>query len=59
MRARLPLIASLAASAVMFGSILFLFALVVTSLVLGTEINFPGGPEIADASLGRGGAPHS
>lgn len=35
----------------MFASIVFVGSLVVSSLVLGTEIDFPGGPEIADASL--------
>lgn len=51
MRAHLPFIVSIAGSAVLLGSIFLIFGLVIASLVLGTEINFPGGPEIADAGV--------
>jgi hypothetical protein len=49
MRERLPVLVSLAGAAVLFLSIAFVFSLVIASLVVG-EIDFPGGPEIADAS---------
>ena len=49
MNARLPLAIVTLGCVVLFGAIAFLFALVITSMITG-GIDFPGGPEIADAA---------
>jgi hypothetical protein len=48
-RTRLPLAVTLLGCAILFAAIAFVFTLVVVSLVNG-GIEFPGEPEIADAS---------
>jgi hypothetical protein len=49
MTARLPVLLSAAACVVLFGSIVFVFGLVIASMVMG-GIDFPGEPTIADAA---------
>lgn len=49
MKARAPIVISLTAAAIMFGSIAFVGTLVVIGVISG-GMHFPGGPEIADAS---------
>ncbi|RKT37163.1 hypothetical protein DEU34_1703 [Microbacterium sp. AG1240] len=50
MNARIPLVVTTVACAILFFSIAAVFALVIASLVTGGPIDFLGGPEIADAS---------
>lgn len=51
MRANLSLVVSLVGAAVVLGSTFLMLGLVIASLVIGGEINFPGQPEIANAAV--------
>lgn len=54
-----PPLSALIASAgalVLFASIALVFTFVITSLVLGGPIDFPGGPEVANANNPGGDA---
>ncbi|MFG6445826.1 hypothetical protein ACFXP7_10925 [Microbacterium sp. P06] len=50
MNARLPLAITTVACLILFAAIALVFTLVVTSLIIGGPIDFPGEPEIADAA---------
>jgi hypothetical protein len=54
MRANLSLVVSLLGSAIVLGSTFLMLGLVITSILIGGEIDFPGQPEIADADTGLG-----